>query len=392
MNYTSQALANKPITIEQNDPPLIRQLSLLPTHEERCQKAEELAEMGARMVDQFSPVNSASLVIDSFTQHQQWTQNQTEELMDDFQEELKRTREYMLEIENRTAKHLDAMNQTLAAATQAVTHSFSQFAKEQQAHAIAVMQNLEDTTGDMQAAIEHAQAQAQAWQQVAEAQEGSSSKKGQKFETKVGLRLRNFANGRGDTVESVGATPAPGSTSKKGDLVYHLKSGDRQIPIVIECKDKAMTQSGSNPFFLRDLETAMQDRGCEYGLVVGSLDENSDEHGPRFQVFQPIDDKRFVLLVDENAPQYVALEAALHLISRTQRKTEEPKKVAPVDLRAMASTVEKMTAKSRKLSGMKGDCTRIIKTVSLLRKNIGMLQDEISRDLRGMELLLNQAA
>ena len=192
-------------------------------------------------------------------------------------------------------------------------------------------------------------------------------------------------------MERTGATPAPGTTNKKGDLFYQMQVGDRHIPIAIECKDEQLTMSGAKPFCLPELESAMRTRGGDYGIVVANLAQNLTDGRPKFPVLQPFGDDRFVVLVDREQESPVALEAVLCLIHRaeTLRQAEE---ATAIDMGAVSQAVESIVRTSTEFKTLKATCTSLGDQVAKMRSQLDTMGGALQGQTKELKSLLGLAA
>lgn len=156
--------------------------------------------------------------------------------------------------------------------------------------------------------------------QLIDAVQNQSSVAGATFEARVTNALIAFAAKRGDKADPTGTKTE--SDGKAGDIVYTLNlDGAFQHPvgIALELKNEPVPLAGPSAFRLDELDRAMANRQCAYGIVVASLEKNRDERGPLFPYVQQIPGNRFVVLVDEDVRMPVALEAVIQSIATAAR-------------------------------------------------------------------------
>lgn len=381
-------LANpyRPLTIEVNDPTLAAQLDGQ-TYEEQCATAEDMAELGARVIKHSRPVEAAEQVLTQFSRYQEFTKQQSDRILADRARELTRMREQQLELEERINRRFEIMVQALEAATQATIRAFELYRRQQEQQITGVIGELHHQSELIGANAAQLVQQNQHLKELAAEQE-TNPDKGVKFEGRVVRRLRRFAEGRGDTVEAVGAQPGEGGHGKKGDVLYSMRLGHRQVKIIIECKDRRLPQGSSNPYFTGDLAQAMKDRACDYGIVVATLQENQDENGPRIPMLLSRNKTQLVVLVDKDAPQYVGLEAALWIIAA---RASRPGAHAELDLDAIRASVQRLTDRTQRLSQLKATCTTAAKGVLQLREELDQIDSAFSQELAQLEAAIKAA-
>lgn len=221
-----------------------------------------------------------------------------------------------------------------------------------------------------QVALIHAEIQA-----LKELEEKSGPVAGSRYEDRLLSALETFAKSRREQVAYTGDTP--GTHGKVGDLVYILNVDGQPVRVVLEAKNRTCTRDGKEAYFLDELDLAMQNRGCSYGIVVASRQKNSTESGrSHIPVFQEMPGNRFVVLVDEKVSEPVALETALLAIHRLERAR----------LRAGVNTVDLAALQSA--MGMAVQCGLSLDPLKAgLKKEIATLQglldmtDKLERDL-----------
>ncbi|MGE0495482.1 MAG: hypothetical protein AB7S38_40125 [Vulcanimicrobiota bacterium] len=376
----------RPLTIEVNDPTLAAQLDGQ-TYEEQCETAEDMAELGARVIKHSRPVEAAEQVLTEFSRYQKFTEQQSDRILADRARELTRMREQQLELEERINRRFEVMVGALEAATQATIRAFELYRQQQEQQITGVISELHHQSELIGANAAQLVQQNQHLKELAAEQE-TNPDKGVKFEGRVVRRLRRFAEGRGDTVEAVGAQPGEGGSGKKGDVLYSMRLGHRQVNIIIECKDRRLSQDSSNPYFTGDLAQAMTDRACDYGIVVATLQENQDENGPRIPMLLSRNKTQLVVLVDKEAPQYVGLEAALWIIAA---RASRPGAQAELDLDAIRASIQRLTDKTQRLTQMKQLCTRAASGVLKLREELDELDSAFEEEISQLEAAIKAA-
>lgn len=116
---------------------------------------------------------------------------------------------------------------------------------------------------------------------------------GADWESVVADHLAAFAAATGDVVETVGSTPAPGSSTRKaGDVVLRVMSGARPT-IAVECKNRTRALS------VRESQAALADARRVRRATVGVLVVPTEAHVPGPSRFCRVGAVDFVVAADD---------------------------------------------------------------------------------------------
>lgn len=219
--------------------------------------------------------------------------------------------------------------------------------------------------------------------------EKTSNYKGVEFEKGLLRDLVEFSAARsGDSVEHTGANPENGSQSKKGDLLYTLETQNGPVRIVLEAKNRKLKYEGSQKYFLDEVRESRELRGAQYGIVVTTLQKNSDENGrPKESLFKDLGEGNFLVIVDEEQPYSVALRTALHWIHALEKKDDGVNADAELYERVLGGLgrIEDMCYRFRSI---KGATTSAINGLTGLRDNLDQLDEDLEREIGALLGLL----
>lgn len=378
------------LDIRVDDPIVIEELASRDTLEAKRDYGEELLELGARVARTQRPVTAADRLKETFQTFQEQTEKRYETWSDRLEDQVESTQRSTAQVTERTERVLRNVMERLE-------QNVGLAEGTSQRLALSFKERLETTLTGLGAQVDRAEQVIAAGlqrEQALLAQQNlreQASRKGTEFEELVKTDLQRFGRGRGDLVELTGTKTSSGGSSKKGDLFYQMKVGDRVIPIVIECKDKQLSLTGTNPFRLTELEEAMNERGGQYGIVVANLAQNVDDEGPRFPVLQCFGEDRFVVLVDREQEHPVALETVLHLIHRRESETKSNSS-SDLDIAAVSHAIEKLQIASQQFRGLKSTCTNLGTQLAKMRQQLDDLDGSIDDQTEELKALLGLAA
>ena len=206
---------------------------------------------------------------------------------------------------------------------------------------------------------------------------------GNSFEARIVDFLQQFARPRRDRAIYTGNTPD--NAGKIGDIVYKLNlDGEwkRRSDIALEVRNRTCSRSGKSAFFLDDLEAAMRNRQCEFGIVVACLDKNANNSGkPSFDYLHEFEGNRFVVLVDEEVMVPIALEATLHLISRIAKFRGEAEQ-QDIDTQRINGAIASALSVVAKFRALKANLTTSITNLTTIRQSVDEMEQEVDQALR----------
>ena len=397
------------LQIKIDDPVVMRELALRDTPDAQAEYGEELLEIGARVVQSTRPATEAAQVAGVLEGFQRKSQQQSEAIADKLDQHIDRTREELTSATETMERETDAHAQSLLQLRQhteeilsaAVARmedglvrneaDYERMAETFESSLRRALAELNSQVGRAEQVVSSGLAREEALLAQAGLREQASSRKGAAFEQLMLQDLRTFASGRGDLVELTGATASSGGTDKKGDLFYSMDVEGRTVPIVLECKDQKLTTSGKNPLCLAELETAMEKRGGQYGIVVANLEPNSADGHPNVPVLSFHGENRFVVLVDREQPHPVALETVLRLIHQKEKSKPAAEK-KEFDVNAVSAVVEKLVRNTSEFRYLRSTCTNLSNSLLDLRERIQGLEDQQKAHAADLQALLTEAA
>lgn len=411
----------KILDIRIDDPVVLEELRTRDTLEARKEYGEELMELGARVARTHRPASEARQVAEVFEEQARRNEERERASLDRIDDHMQSTRSKLGHLKSRMRSEMSTLVATVNRDTEAQQRAIAQLHERTERALKSLLQNVESGVaragGDSEklAALFKERLQCtlidlknqvnQAEQVIASslARESAlldqrtlrgqtSQRKGVDFELLVTGDLTRFSKARGDLVEHVGAKTSSGASSKKGDILYQMKVGDRQVPIVLECKDEALRTGGSNPFYLGDLETAMRERGGEFGIVVSTLDQNRSADGSRFPVVQFVGQDRFVVLIDREQDPPVALETVLHLIHHSVSDKKLKDGGPAINLIEVGQALQRITETHTRFSTLKRTCTNLGNQVADLRSQLDVMDDSLDDQTNQLKALLGLAA
>ena len=378
------------LDIKIDDPAVIDELKSRDTLEAKREYGEELMELGARVVRTHRPVTAADQVTEAFRDFQERSERDYDELSSKLEEKAVSTQATVTEVYERAERVLKSVLEELeegASRSEERTENVVGHFKERLEGTLRELgQQVSRAEQVIAAGLEREQALI-----TQQNLRNQSSSKGTSFEERVKNQLQNFGRGRGDLVELTGTKSSAGTSSKKGDIFYQMKVGDRVVPVVIECKDEKLAMRGTNPFQLPGLETSMRERGGEYGIVVANLKQNSDEDGPRFPALQMFGQDRFVVLVDRDQEHAIALETALQLIQQRASEKKQGSEVT-MDIAAVSQAIENIQITSEQFRGLKTTCTNLGTQLARMRSQLDELDHSLDDQTLHLKSLLGLAA
>ena len=419
------------LVIDVSDATLQKALKDKPSLEEKQDYVEDMAEIGAKVTEHQSKDSEKVDILKMLEHQRQQDQVQHERQMREMREshraqmeeaekqrqlERKESRAQMdrlnstvdqlsSELINKAQKGQSAIMDLQEMATDLMSEvgedlraALRERNTDQDALAKIIESTLEKATEGVKEHVDNASVLLQSHQDREEARlkaeemkEKTSSHKGLVFEERLFRELSDFADHRGDQVEHTGASSEGGSNSKKGDLLYTLQTARGPVKIAIEAKDKRLTQSGKEPFFLPDLRTAKLERKAKYGIVAASLDANSDADGrPRFMPLKSLGDDNYAVIIDEEQATPIALLSAIQMIASFEANQNQDagksEKTAEIQRR-----LQKITEATSNLRSMKASATRLQENLKSLQETLQAFDYELKREVRGLEKLVGKA-
>ena len=388
----------KNIVVPIRDPHVESTLSRWDTLERQAEVAEDLMEIGALVGTIYSPMNSTLQISEELQRQQRRMLEESSRHQaamrrnaEDSVEALERMEERLARTAIQTESALHELRAQTTNAVEALLKQLKQELQENSQDAHGVLERFEQSA---QRTLDDLDTQLSRTEQAiagAALLEKSAHVQGEDFEKRVYRDLKNFGRPRGDLVERVGTRSEAGTFSKKGDLLYHLKTPEGTVRVAIECKNRDLTLTGKDRFCLPELEEAMDERGADFGLVVAPLDKNSDENGcGDFPPLQQMGEKRFVVLLDENMTTPVALETALLWVERQLQSADANASVPGVDLESIQQSVERIVRVSSQCRSLKKTSTNLVKTAARLRQQLDEFDEELKKETRILNDLLAQ--
>ena len=212
------------------------------------------------------------------------------------------------------------------------------------------------------------------------------------FEERLFQELSDFADNRGDLVERTGTLSEDGTNSKKGDLLYTLQTRRGPVRIAIEAKDKHLTRSGKQPYFLPALRASKTERRADYGIVAASLDENRGADGrANFQPLKPLGDNNFAVLVDEDQSTPIALLAAIQMIGTLELERRGDG--------ADSGKLDEVQRRLQNIQEISGNLRTLKRDASNLQTNLDNMNDtllhfdrNLKREVKALGSLFEKAA
>lgn len=185
-----------------------------------------------------------------------------------------------------------------------------------------------------------------------------SALKGRSFELDLLESLEDIAKSFGDIVEYTGDIAENGTTSKKGDFIYTLNTGQA---IVIEAKDRELGMKPS----LKYLNDTMQVRGVNFSIIVFKNSEQLPRQAGPFNFYE--DNKVFTCM------DY--LKFAIQW-SRIYLNKAENKLVDGVNETLVLQRIEDILNKFKDISNLK---TKLTQMQSSVNSNTDSIRDIVDR-------------
>lgn len=414
------------ITILVDDPNLSEAVAECPTPQAKSELVQDLAEVGARILDRHQTDQNVQSVVDALERQNDQARTRYEEQRSDERARWEQQRQIERQIrEQQAASEKQRYEAQLAEQKrQFETQLENQKAyferraetarrlqtEEREAHqrelqeltaTVGGLSNVisgafQDMTGDIQNSFDRASLiiqnqteREEARRQADELRERTSNYKGVAFERGLLNDLIEFAGTRtGDQVEHTGANPEDGSARKSGDLVYTLQTQNGPVKVALEAKDQKLKHSGDKKYFLDELNGAREIRGAKYGIVVASLDENSvGDSRPRDPFFKDLGDGNFLVIVDETQPYSVALRTALHWIHNLEKKSSN----GDVDKKLFESVqvgLGRIAQLNDRFTTLKRTTTSVINSLDRLRGQLDGLDADMTAEVERLKQLL----
>lgn len=411
----------KILDIRIDDPVLLAELQTRDTLEAKRDYGEELMELGARVARTHRPVSEATQVCQIFEEQARRADERERVSLDRIDDHAETTRASLTRLKSRMRSEMSTLIATVNRDTEAQQRAIADLHQRTERSLKSLLEGVESgveraggdsqelvsifkerlssTLSDLRAQVERAE------QVIASSLEREQSlldrrdlvgqtshRKGMEFETLVAQELASFGASRGDLVERVGSQASTGTSSKKGDVLYQMRAGGRLVPVILECKDEALRMSGSNPFYLADLETAMRERGAEFGVVVSTLDQNLGNDGSKFPVLQFFGDNQFVVLIDRENDHPVALETVMHLIHQSVSQKKLKEGATAIDLGEVAQSLQRLSETHSRFSSLKRTCTNLCHQVESMRAQLDGMDDSLDDQTDHLRRLLGLAA
>lgn len=423
MNRQNRARTRNPkiLDIHINDPVVLEELGTRDTLEAKRDYGEELLELGARVARTHRPVAEAREVSRVFEEQSLRAEERERASLDRIDDHAETTRASLARLKSRMRSEMSTLVATVNRDTEAQQRAIADLHERTERSLRNLLEGVESgleraggdsrelvslfkerlssTLADLRAQVDRAEQviasgleRERALLDRRDLTDQASSRKGADFEALVTQDLTRFGLGRGDLVERVGNRASAGSSSKKGDVLYQMRVGDRTVPIILECKDEALRVGGSNPFYLSDLDTSMRERGAEFGIVVSTLQQNSGQGGTKFPVLQFFGDNRFVVLIDRESEQPVALETVLHLIYQNVSQKKLQKESQMINLAEVGHALQRLIETQSKFSSLKCTCTNLGKQVADMRAQLESMDDSLDEQTDHLKSLLGLAA
>ena len=206
--------------------------------------------------------------------------------------------------------------------------------------------------------------------------------KGGDWEQYVTELLDGIASVYGNQVKFVGKTR--GATGDVGDILIRLNADDTggvERSIVVECKKRKVTLTGSQPF-TAELSEAMENRNSDY--AIGAIHE--DFVPPSVGVFRTFDGNRIIVSVPE-VGQSTSLEVAYKL-ARCQilaSLEEAPGEVKQADIAKKVSEIREHLGKCRVI---KTNLTEVRKGVDSARSALEEMEEEALESVGDLERIV----
>jgi len=200
-------------------------------------------------------------------------------------------------------------------------------------------------------------------------------KKGAEFEKYCEELLQNIARPYGDIVENKSAVTGSLPPSKKGDYVYTVTVLSKKI--VLDMKDYT-TKLSLRADCLDMLDTAMQNRDAEYGILVSKRKSALPSEVGMFQEYE--NNKLILALTADDSEDALTENAFLEIAVKLaiRRLREQTGSINPTTIFDKIKEVERQI---KRFQGLKAKCSSINTTSDSLKSDLGLIEEEIRASL-----------
>lgn len=203
----------------------------------------------------------------------------------------------------------------------------------------------------------------------------NSPAKGVDFENQCEEKLEWIAKIHSDKFERTGNEIGKITGSKKGDFVLTL--GDIGKKIVFEMKNR---KSGLSEKIIREeLETAIENRGADYGIFVV---KNKDSLPKSIGSFNEYDEKQLICAVENDGETMIDGEI-IHIAykwARARLRLEDSKE-KKIDATLITAKTGEIRQKIEDMKEIRSQCTNIQNSTESIRKTATDTEKEIKKQL-----------